>query len=215
MTKIHATRRFLCAAAVGVVVALAGTAAWHHYRPLGGTVLTSEPIDAPAKRATWPWPNAVREPIDPGVTHWLDRSSPDGTVLDLFEFDFRRNPRLEFSLFDQDQDDEHPFDNRAAFWERGVAAITKKLNGEGKGVVIAATNGLFFGFTRTGFGGVASHVAPVVVHGAPHFQSGPDPRWTFGVVIGKRDPLFKQQEGAAGEQLRPYIYASGGAESLV
>jgi hypothetical protein len=194
---------------------LVGLAAWYLYRYLGGSVLTREPIDAPSKLATWPWPNAVRETIDAGVTHWLDRSSPDGTVLDLFEFDFRRNPHLEFSLFDQDQDDEHPFDNQAAFWERGVVAITKKLNEEGSGVVIAATNGLFFGFTRTGSGGVASHVAPVVVRGVPRFEGGPHPRWTFGVTVGKRGPLFKQREGAAGEQLRPYIYASGGAESLV
>jgi hypothetical protein len=157
----------------------------------------------------------VRETIHPGVTHWLDRSSRDGTVLDLFEFDFRRNPHLEFSLFDQDQDDEHPFDNQAAFWERGVAAITKKLNSERSGVVIAATNGLFFGFTRLGPGGIASHVAPVVVRGTPHVEKGPNPRWTFGVVLGKHGPLFKQQEGPAEWQLRQYSYASGGAESLV
>src|SRR5207245_102004 len=109
-------------------------------------------LDAPAEMAAWPWPNAVREQIRPGVTHWLDRSSPDGTVLDLFEFDFGRNPRLELLLFDQDEDDERPFDNRAAFWERGVAAVTKQLNEEGNGMVIAATNGPFFGFTRTGRG---------------------------------------------------------------
>ena len=109
-------------------------------------------------------------------------------MLDLFEFDFRRNPHLEFLLFDQDQDDEHPFDDRAAFWERGVATVTEKLNEEGGGAVIAATNGLFFGYNRTGPGGVASHVAPVVVGGVPHFERGANPRWTFGVVNGRHGP---------------------------
>jgi hypothetical protein len=117
-------RRLLALVAATLIVALAGTAAWYRWRYLGGSVLTRAAVDAPARLATWPWPNAVRELIRPGVTHWLDRSSPDGTVLDLFEFDFRRNPRLEFSLFDQDQDDAHPFDDRASFWERGVAGIT-------------------------------------------------------------------------------------------
>jgi hypothetical protein len=215
MEKIRASRRSLFVLAGIVMVALVGTATWYRSRYLGGHVVTREPIDAPAKLATWPWPNAVSEPIHPGVTHWLDRSSPDGTVLDLFEFDFRRNPHLEFLLFDQDEDDEHPFDNKAAFWPRGVAAVTRELNQEGNGVVVAATNGLFFGFTTAGPGGIASHVAPVVVRGQPHFDQGPDPRWTVGVINSKHGPVFEQQEGSAGGPFQRYRYASGGAQSLV
>src|ERR1051326_87303 len=124
-----------------LIVTLLGVAAWYRFRYFGGTLVTGEPIDARAKLATWPWPNALREITHPGVTHWLDRSSPDGTVLDLFEFDFGRNPGLELLLFDQDQDDEHPFDNQAAFWKRDVATITLQLNRQRNGVVLAATNG--------------------------------------------------------------------------
>jgi hypothetical protein len=191
------------------------TAAWYRFRYLGGQVITSESIDAPAKLSTWPWPNAARDAIHPGVTHWLDRSSPDGTVLDLFEFDFRRNPGLEFLLFDQDQDDGHPFANRAAFWERGVTVVTKQLNQEGDREVIAATNGLFFDYTTAGPWGVASHVAPVVVRGQPHFDHGSNPRWTFGVVDSAHGPRFEQEQSPTREQLKRYAYASGGAESLV
>jgi Phosphodiester glycosidase len=208
-------RRLLAAVAATLLCVLAGTAAWYRWRYLGGSVLTHAAVDAPATLATWPWPNAARESLRPGVTHWLDRSSPDGTVLDLFEFDFGRNPRLEFSLFDQDQDDEHPFDDRAAFWQRGVAGVTRKLNDEGSGDVVAAANGLFFGYTGTGSGGVASHVAPVVVGGEPHFDQRPNPRWTFGVTLGQSGPRFRQVESAGKVDLQRYTFAAGGAQSLV
>jgi hypothetical protein len=214
-TKATRQPRRSLALTASIIVILAATAAWYQFRYLGGPVLTSEPIDAPARLATWPWPNAVRGSIHPGVTHWLDRSSPDGTVLDLFEFDFHRNPGLEFLLFDQDQDDGHPFDNRAAFWERGVASITKQLNQKGNGEVIAATNGLFFDYSSAGPGAVASHVAPVVIRGQPHFERVPNPRWTFGAVNGPRGPTFELQRSPVREQLQRYAYASGGAQCLV
>jgi phosphodiester glycosidase len=203
------------AIALLLTAALAGTAAWYRSRYLGGKLITREPIDATAKLATWPWPNAVRELIRPGVMHWLDQSSPDGTVLDLFEFDFRRNPNLDFSLFDQDQDDAHPFDNQAPFWQRGVTAITQQLNRQGTGVVLAATNGPFFGLSAAGPQGIATHVAPVVIRGQPHFAGGQNPRWTVGVISSSHGPRFEQQEAPAREQLRRYTYASGGLQSLV
>src|ERR1051326_6044617 len=156
-------RRFRLSAVCIVAVAGLGIAAWYRLRYFGPMIVIREPIGAPAMLATWPWPSARREQTHPGATHWLDRSSADGTVLDLFEFDFRRNPQLALLLFDQDQDDARPFDDRAAFWERGVAPVAKMLNEQGNGIVIAAANGPFFGFTRTGRGGVASHVAPVVI----------------------------------------------------
>src|SRR5713226_680786 len=100
MKSTRTSHRALSAVVGIVAVALVGAAAWYRFRYLGGQMVTGEPLDAPAKLATWLWPNAVRELIHPGVVHWLDRSSPDGTVVDLFEFDFRRNPNLELSLFD-------------------------------------------------------------------------------------------------------------------
>jgi hypothetical protein len=89
------------------------------------------------------------------------------------------------------------------------------LNEQDNGGVVAAINGLFFGFTRAGAGGVASYVAPVVVQGVPYFDRRPNPRWTFGVVNGQQGPLFKQQERPVRKQLQRYTYASGGAQSLV
>ena len=61
--------------------------------------------------ARWPWPQAVQDTPHPGVTHWLDTSSPDGTMLDFFDFDFGKNPHLRFEIYDQDEDDTHPFDD--------------------------------------------------------------------------------------------------------
>jgi len=60
--------------------------------------------DDPARMARWPWPHAKTANPHPGVTHWIDRSSPDGTVLDLFDFDFQKNPHLRLELYDQDED---------------------------------------------------------------------------------------------------------------
>lgn len=154
----RSSRRLLLAAAGLVLFLLAGAAVWYRLRYFDGDLWTREPIDAASRTAMWPWPSETREATHPGVTHWLDRSSPDGTVLDLLQSDFRENPHLEFSLFDQDQDDRRPFDNRAAFWTRGVAQVTKQLNEQDNGVVVAATNGLFFAFTKTGSDGMASHV---------------------------------------------------------
>src|SRR5437868_1322809 len=77
--------------------------------------------------ATWPWPHAVRDALHPGVTHWRDASSPDGTLLELFDFDFSVNSHLRLEIFDQDENDAVPFDNRAKFWNQGVGQIAHQL----------------------------------------------------------------------------------------
>ena len=95
----------------------------------------------PAAMARWPWPHAEINHPHHGVKHWIDRSSPDGTVVELFDFDFHRNPHLRLELFDQDEDDKTPFDNHTDYWTRGVGQVTRHLNETGRGKVIAAWNG--------------------------------------------------------------------------
>lgn len=90
---------------------------------------------APAALTTWPWPQAVQDTLGPGVTHWLDRSSPDGTALDLFQFDFAANPHLRLELYDQDEDDAKPGDNSVDYWPQGVGQATRHLNALGRGPV--------------------------------------------------------------------------------
>ena len=54
----------------------------------------------------------------------------------MFDFDFAANPHLQFALYDQDEDDDHPFDNKAHPWAMGVAQAAKHLNDTGRGPVL-------------------------------------------------------------------------------
>lgn len=120
-------------------------------------------LDAPAPLATWPWKEAVKGSPHHGGTHWLDRSSSDGTALDLFEFDLAANPHLRLELYDQDKDDATPFNDEADYWHRSVGHITRHLNEKGRGKVVAAWDGLFFAMDdKNGVPkGIARHAAPV------------------------------------------------------
>lgn len=170
--------------------------------------------DVPAPLCTWPWPNAKPETLHTGMTHW-QATSADGTRLELLKFDFAANPRLRLELFDQDEDDEKPFDNRAHFWQRGVGQMTHQLNGEGKGSVIAAWNGLFFGFDRNDASGIAEHVAPVVLNGKAYYNSGSH-RWTFGVKYSHDRPIFKTLHLPDKQTLtNEFDWAAGGAQCLI
>ncbi len=141
----------------------------------------------PAALARWPWPHTETDHPHRGVKHWIDRSSPDGTVVELFDFDFHRNPHLRLELFDQDEDDQAPFDDHADFWTRGVGQVTRHLNETGRGRVIAAWNGLFYNPTS---GSLGSHVAPVVLAGKAYYNVGVI-RWAVGVKYRKRRPVLK------------------------
>lgn len=162
-------------------------------RPVGTTrgiapaiKLGSDRTDRPAPMARWPWPHATTDNPHAGVKHWIDRSSPDGTVLELFDFDFYKNPNLRLELYDQDQDDQTPFDDQAKFWMRGVGQVTRHLNETGRGKVVAAWNGLFFQYHK----GIARHVAPVVLNGKALYNVGTI-RWAVGVKYHKNKPVFK------------------------
>jgi hypothetical protein len=168
-------------------------------------------LDAPAELAVWPWPHAMRETPHPGVTHWLDRSSADGTVVELFDFDFLANRRLRLGLYDQDEDDAVPFDNNADTWALGVGQATRRLNQGGRGRIVAAWNGLFFDSGAR----PAHHVAPVVLAGRFHYNL-PNPRWTFGVHYENgRSGLKLCFRPRREEMIREFTYASGGAQCLL
>ncbi len=150
------------------------------------------PQVVPHAAATWPWPGAKPDPLAKGMTRWFHMAA-DGSTLELFRFDFAVNPRLRFELYDQDQDDGKPFDNEADYFTRGVGQVTKHLNEQGKGRVLAAWNGPFFGYDKKhnpphGFG---KHVGPVFIGGTMHYNVG-RPRWCFGVKGGKFEIIHSE-----------------------
>jgi hypothetical protein len=161
--------------------------------------------------AVWPWPKAARTVLRPGVSRWYDTSGPDGTTLDLMEFDFRENPRLRFELYDQDED----HDNLADYYERSVAHVVRDLNRQDRGPVIAAWNGPFFAYDRSpgmGVNGKARHVGPVVVNGVVRHNVG-NPRWTFGISPKGQFKILHQPDRATLD--REFIFASAGLQCLI
>lgn len=165
--------------------------------------------------ARWPWTGARIEELHDGVRRWSFSSAEERTDLQLFRFDFAANPGLRLELFDQDEDDDRPFDNRTHFWKRGVGTIVRHLNAGGTGTVVAAWNGLFFGYNRQGPDGLAEHVAPVVLNGKVHYNTG-NHRWTFGVRERGGVPTFKvfHLPGRAVME-REFDFAAGAAQCLI
>lgn len=218
MNKTDVPRRFRVslrlASATGICLLLAtGATLLFSLQKPRGTPL----VDPPSPLATWPWPAAVQDQPHAGITHWLDRSSPDGTLLDLLEFDFAANPRLRLELYDQDEDDEVPFDNRVDYWPRGVAEAVQHLDRAGRGPVLAAWNGLFFATKggAWGEGGVGYPVAPVVLQGQVRHNVG-NHRWTFGVKQAVEGPEFKLLHLPDRATLsREFTYAAAGAQAIL
>lgn len=184
--------------------------------------LPSAPVQikppTPSSLAVWPWPKAVQDHSHPGVTHWLDTSSPDGSVLDFFDFDLKANRHLRFEIYDQDQDDAKPFDDFADCWPQGVGQATHHLNTSGRGQVVAAWHGLFFNNAyQAGYSHyVGRHVTPVVLNGQVHANVG-QARWTFGVHVDAAGhssfrTLLMPDKMALAEN---FTYAAGGAQCLI
>ena len=211
LTVRQKQRRGLLVLGLLALVLLGSAAAeWRYVGPLpvAGT--------GPAALSCWPWPEAVFDRPGPGVTHWFDRSSRDGTQLDLFGFDFAENPHLQFGLYDQDEDDQTPFNDKAHPWAMSVAQAAKHLNETGRGTVVAACNGLFYDYDKTGPGGKASHVTPTVLAGVPHYTKTENHRWTFGVKYGRDGkPMFSALHLPDTAALAQFTYAAGGAQCLV
>jgi hypothetical protein len=213
-------KRWLLAGAL-LFVALTGATTYAAKRFLGtAKVIRTGAADVPSELSTWPWPRGKKTVLHRGVTHWLGAAS-DGTTVDLFEFDFAANPQLRLELFDQDSDDQSPFDDRAIYWSRGVAQITRQLNAKckaaGEGPVVAAWNGLFFAYTThpIGPGAWGNHVSPVVLAGQVHY-TGVNHRWSFGVKVTPGGPVFKVFHLPDAKTLeREFDYGGGSAQCLV
>jgi len=171
--------------------------------------------DIVAPMAHWPWPHATLDSPHAGVTHYLDHSSPDGTVVELFDFDFGQHPALRLELYDQDEDDQTPFDDHVDFWPMGVGQATRHLNALGRGKVVAAWNGLFFQLSGIGPGQHAGHVAPVVLGGRVRYNVG-QVRWAFGVKYRAGKPLFRVSYKPSKASLaRDFDFAAEGASCLI
>jgi hypothetical protein len=189
----------------------------------GPTVATIPPRPpqiepSPSPDAVWPWKRAVKTEARKGVTRWFVNSTADGTDLELFEFDFSANPKLTFEIYDQDEDDSKPFDNRADYFPRGVGQVTKHLNEQKRGKVVAAWNGLFFGYDR-GAGspqnGYATHIGPVVLGGKVYHNVGRH-RWTFGVKRADGRATFKVLHLPSKALLAEnFDFAADGAQCLI
>ena len=206
-------------AAVFVFAGLLGYFRQHNQPP--ALPLPVPPVPSPL--AVWPWPRAIQDTPHLGVTHWLDTSSPDGTMLDFFDFDLGKNPHLRFEIYDQDEDDAHPFDDFADCWPHGVGWAVQHLNASGRGKVVAAWHGLFFNCDPAPGKSqnpkalyVGRHVTPVVLNGKVHCSVG-QARWTFGVQYDHQNrPAFKTlllPDKAALE--KNFTFAAGGAQCLI
>ncbi|MBI2302497.1 MAG: phosphodiester glycosidase family protein [Armatimonadetes bacterium] len=198
------------------LVLLAGLAAFQ-LRFLGWPVLfPGGNMEDSAARCSWPWPQAVVDAPYPGVTHTLDRSSPDHTGVELLEFDRRVNPGLRLEMYDQDEDDAVPFDDHSRYWHLGVGAVVAHLEQTGRGRVVAAWNGLFFSHREKDSLAERRHLTPVVLAGRAHYTDTRRIRWTFGTQDGPSGQRLKLlHEPGTGALEREFTFAAGGAQALV
>ena len=173
----------------------------------------------PSALSTWPWKNATKTFVRNGVSSWTI-TAPDGTLLQLTQFDFAANRNLKFAIFDQDEDAPKPWSNNVAYWPRGVAQMTRQLNGEKHGTVVACWNGLFFGYRDSSANpkGHAFHLSPVVIDGKVH-SSNLNFRWTFGVEYSNTHangaPTFKAVHLPSLKTLQTFDWAAGSAQCLI
>lgn len=167
--------------------------------------------DPPARLASWPWPATRPMPLWPGVSYWAATAFTAGHAAHLLEFDFAARPSLRLALYDQDQDDAAPFDNRADC-RRGVIGVVRHLEETAHGPVVAAWNGLFYSLAADG---TASHIAPVVLDGEVHYNVG-NHRWSVGVADRDGRPvlglLHLPGKAALAER---FDFAAAGAQALV
>lgn len=175
------------------------------------SMLEDDDVSRPAALATWPLPAAKQESTRRGVTHWL--AHQNGTSVDVFRFSWKDNSRLRWQILDGDSDDAKPWDGRVRYWNRGVAQATKLLNSKRGGPVLAAWNGLFFGYASpdiTSPRSEAFHVSPVVIDGTVHANSA-NHRWAFGVKYDKAGPHWNIAHQPSRAWLEKNLQWGGGA----
>jgi hypothetical protein len=170
----------------------------------------------PSSHTSWPWAEVAEVKLHNGVRLW-EASQVDGTTLHLIRFDFDENPRLALRIYDQDEDDAKPRDNQTDFHARSSAHVTRDLNAKGSRVV-AAWNGLFFGYDRSKGSppqGWAKHIGPVVLDGEVLHNVGRH-RWTFGVKSTNGKPAFKALHKPSKQTLaQEFDFAAEGAQLLL
>jgi hypothetical protein len=164
-----------------------------------------------------PWPDVKMVQRPPGVTHLKATDPSDNTSLHLFVFDFRRNSRLHFALYDQDEDDAVPGDDAVDVWSKGLGNVLRHLNHDHHRRVISAWNGLFFATDHKVANphGVARHVAPVVLNGKAFYNIG-NHRWAFGCQRKSNGIAFKVLHLPGNQELqKEFTYAACGAQCLI
>ncbi|MEQ1821424.1 MAG: phosphodiester glycosidase family protein [Fimbriimonadaceae bacterium] len=157
----------------------------------------------------WPLSSVSPEPVGAGVTRWIRADTGDGTSLELYRYDFKTNSKLKLEMYDQDEDDAAPFDNKTDFFDRNAAWVALHLRERGR--IVAVWNGLFHGYDRSRGGppeGLATHIGPNVIRGKARYNYG-SVRWAFGVKNGEfillKRPKIAEMEanmtfGAVGAQ---------------
>ena len=174
-------------------------------------------LTAPASGTSWPWKNARQQTLRRGVTHWAN-ALDDGTTLDLLEFDFRANPRLQLGLWDSDLEasrDKTKPANRFAYWENGFASQAARINKSGD--LVACWNGGFFGLLnrKPRAADRSFHLSPVVVGGRAHYK-GANHRWTWGAQMEDGIPRFRLQHQPQFAQLPDqFDIATGTLQALM
>ena len=181
--------------------------------PVRAPLHADKSVLAPSELTKWPWPGARLETSHFGVTHWLGMQK-DGTTCDLMRFDFAVNPRLQFELYSQDQDDDKPWDNVVRWWPMGVGQAIKHLSSTARGPVIAAWNGPFFGYYHQKKPGRAFHLAPVVINGKVHHNTT-NHRWTLGWNNSPAGPHLQTVHLAKRAQLETFEFGSGTVQNLI
>ncbi len=198
-----------------VLLPICGVVIWAKARFLGaGAIPIAASYASASPEAKWPWPNAKTRVLTSGVSQ-TSALAADGTLLDLFEFDFAVNPRLRWEIFDQDEDDAKPFDNKVLYWDRNVARATKELEAQGRGPIWVAWNGAFFGYDLKTPVEDAFHVSPVVLRGKVHFNTAQH-RWTFGVKNTPSGPVWKTFFKPDRKTMeREFDFAAGSVQCLI
>jgi hypothetical protein len=217
---MNAKWRWLIALILFVALIVCGAFWWSHRYISSLPLVPGLPPSTTAELARWPWPKAKEMTLRSGVIQWRATQS-DGTTLDLLEFDFKANPKLRLEIFDQDEDDAQPFDNRVQYWPHGAAQTLRSLDTKfarsQRGRVVAIWNGLFFGFKGAPVDakGEAFHVSPVVLNGRVHFNTA-NHRWAFGVKYSEHGPQFKMFHQPSRATLeKEFDWGGGSAQCLI
>lgn len=166
------------------------------------------PVETRSRLASWPWPSAAAEKMADGMTRTVQRDA-DGTGVLLLQFDTLTEKGLHFELYDADEDDAAPDDDRVEPSDRlFVPVVYDHLKDRGR--ILAVVNGPFFKNSPLPI----QHTAAVVRKGMVYANVGCY-RWAFGVKETRQGPSFALVHLATRKQLRAFDWGSGNVQALV